>query len=217
VSTQKITTAVVTGRHPFDVRAFHALFRSIPEIDVYIQHMEEFVSDPGSGHAPYDVAVFYHMFTPTPTGEGPWYEKRMKPALEALGETGQGILVLHHALLAFPEWPLWSEIVGIEDRRFGYHMGQSLRIEIANPDHPITRGLSAWEMGDETYTMHDTGAGSDILLTTDHQPSMRTIGWTRRFRNSPVFCLQSGHDAAAFGDPNLREVMGRGIRWLAGK
>jgi hypothetical protein len=42
-NTNKITVAVVTGRHPHDVPNFHAVFRSIPDIDFYPQHMEDFV------------------------------------------------------------------------------------------------------------------------------------------------------------------------------
>ena len=36
----KIKTAVITGQHAFDVPGFHGLFRSIPEIDFYLQDLE---------------------------------------------------------------------------------------------------------------------------------------------------------------------------------
>ena len=36
----EIKTAVITGQHAFDVPGFHALFRSIPEIDFYLQDLE---------------------------------------------------------------------------------------------------------------------------------------------------------------------------------
>ncbi len=212
-----ITVAVVTGRHPFDVPAFQAAFRSIPDTDCYLQHMEDYAADAGGVRSRYDVVVFYNMHMETPTGEGPWYDAGIRGALEQLGETPQGILVLHHALLAFPQWPLWCDLVGLRDRSFGYYMDQEIRVEIADPDHPITAGLSAWDMVDETYTTGDAGADSHILLTVDHPNSMRTVGWTRTFGRSPVFCLQLGHDARAFGHPMFREVLGRGICWLAGR
>ena len=41
-TSRKIKTAVITGHHPFDVPAFYGAFRSMPEIDFYPQHMEEF-------------------------------------------------------------------------------------------------------------------------------------------------------------------------------
>jgi type 1 glutamine amidotransferase len=46
---------------------------------------------------------------------------------------------------------------------------------------------------------------------------MHTIAWTRRFGQARVFCLESGHDRQTFGDPNYRQVVARGIRWVAGR
>ena len=43
----KTSVAVVTGGHSFDVPGFHALFRSLPDVDPYIQHMEDYIHDSG--------------------------------------------------------------------------------------------------------------------------------------------------------------------------
>ena len=43
----------------------------------------------------------------------------VRTALSELGETQQGIVVWHHALLGHPDWPLWSDLIGIENRQFG--------------------------------------------------------------------------------------------------
>lgn len=213
---EPIKTAVVTGQHPFDARGFARLFRGLEGIDAYIQHMEEYTADPAKLWDWYDVVVFYNMHRGMPSSNGAWHDKRTQTAMERLGETEQGILVLHHALLAFPDWPLWAELVGIEDRSFGFDHAQSLHIEIANPHHPITRGLIAWNMVDETYSMNGAGPDSDILLTTDHPKSMRTLAWTRQYNNAPVFCLQLGHDDEAWRDESFRTVLARGIHWLVG-
>ena len=205
-----ITAAVITGEHRFDVPGFQAAFRSMADVDVYPQDLDNFVADLGGARDAYDVLVFYNFHRPAP-------DERTAAALESLGETSQGIVVLHHALLAFPKWPRWSEICGIDDRRFGYHMNQSVPVQVADPDHPITAGLADWELPDETYTMSSADEGSRILLTTDHARSMRTLAWTRRFGKSRVFCFQSGHDNDAYADPGFRTVLHRGIRWAAGK
>jgi len=70
-------------------------------------------------------------------------------------------------------------------------------------------------MIDETYKMDDPGEGSHALLTTDNPTSMKTIAWTRQHKNARVFCFQSGHDNDTFVDPNFREVLARGIQWVA--
>ena len=79
----------------------------------------------------------------------------------------------------------------------------------------ITRGVAAWQMIDETYTMADAGADSEILLTTRHPKSMRTLAWTRTHNNARVFCFQSGHDNQTWQNRAFREVLSRGIHWTA--
>ena len=212
----KVKVAVITGGHGFDVPGFQQAFDH-PEIRAYHQHMNHFAGSPAEIRRGYDCVCFYHMLMPTPKDDGEWYEGQAKTALEDLGETEQGIFVLHHALLAYPDWPLWSDIVGIQSRKFGYHDDQHLKIEVAEPDHPITQGLAAWEMIDETYTMDDAGAGSEILLTVDHELSMKTIAWTRSYKKARVFCFESGHDNQTFTVPEFRQVLARGILWCAGR
>ena len=90
-----------------------------------------------------------------------------------------------------------------------------LRIDVADTRHPITEGIASWEMGDETYTMADAQEGSEILLTTAHAKSMRTIGWTREHKQARVFCFQSGHDNQTWQEPGFRQVLQRGIHWVS--
>ena len=218
IGAERIRTAVITGQHPYDVVAFQTLFRGIPEIDPYPQNMEDFVTDEGNSPGQYEVLVFFNFHMPTPGSSGDELGDRMKVALDSLGETRQGILVLHHAIVAFPHWQKWSDICGIQERADTAGAGgQSLRIQVTDPGHPITRCLTPWEMTDETYIMEDAGEGSEVLLTTDHPRSMRTIAWTRQYRNARVFCYQSGHDDQAYSDPTFRTVVTRGIQWLAGR
>lgn len=204
-----LRVAVVTGGHTFDVLNFHKLFRELAGVDAYIQHMEDFVATPEAVRDAYDVVVFYHMLMQGPP-DGP-----LKNALAHLGATEQGILVLHHALLAHPEWAVWSEVVGIPNRKFWFYHDQSIPVQVAKRDHPITLGLEPWTTQDETYTMADAGEGSEILLTTDHPKSMKKLAWTRTYRKSRVFCFQCGHDNAGWSNPNFRTVLHRGIQWCA--
>ena len=174
-----IKCAVITGGHGFDVLNLHRFFRGLPGVDAYIHHMDDFASSRASARDGYDVVLFYTMLMDGPTDDGgPWYAGRPKTALEHLSETEQGIYVLHHAILAYPQWPVWNEMVGIQDRSLGHHPEQTLRVEISNSEHPITTCLNAWAMADETYIMGEPGADSDILLTADHPKSMRAIAWT---------------------------------------
>ena len=215
----KVKVAVVTGGHGYNVIEFHHFFRSIPDADIYIQHIDDFCVSPENVRDSYDVVLFYIMMTEGPTDEGlPWYSGKPKTAMERLGQTSQGLFIMHHALLAYTKWSVWSEIVGISNRSLGsFHIGEKLNVNVANPDHPITKGLSNWEMIDETYVMKDADEGNNILLTTDHPKSMKTLAWTRQYKNSKVFCLECGHDDRTWKEPNFHTVVARGIQWAAGK
>jgi type 1 glutamine amidotransferase len=118
--------------------------------------------------------------------------------------------------MAFPRWELWGDLAGLEDRTFTAHKGQTVRVEVAGRAHPITQGLSAWEMVDETYEMAAMPRDAEILLATDHPLSMKAIAWTRQYGRARVFCYQSGHDGQAYADPSFRTVLARGMRWVAG-
>ena len=79
----KIRTAVVTGGHPFQVPPFHALFRSLPDVDFYPQSLDEFTADRALAGA-YDVVLFYTMHRFAPGDELPWYQKNLFRTLEEL-------------------------------------------------------------------------------------------------------------------------------------
>lgn len=213
----KVSLAVVTGSHPFDVPAFHHLFAGLDGIEPYIQHMEDFVADWGQVRDRYDCVLFYNFHQQTPVGDEPWPLGPMKGALEGLGQAEQGIVVLHHAIVAFMEWPYWGELCGLPKRSHGYAIGETVQVEVADPAHPITHGLAAWEMIDEVYPTEDAGPDCHVLLTTDHPKSMKTLAWTRTHGQARVFCLQSGHDGETWACPSFREVLARGIRWSAGR
>ena len=218
MTTASLKLAVITGGHSFHVPDFHGLFRRLDGVIAYIQSLDDFASSPRPVRRWYDAVLFYIMLMETPKDEGlPWHAGKPFSALSELGETEQGIVILHHAILAYPHWPLWDELVGISDRSFGFYVNQRVRGQIANPNHPITEGVQPWEMADETYTMADAGKGSDVLLTYDHPKSMRTIGWTRQYKGARVFCYQAGHDNATYSDPNFQEVLRRGILWVANR
>ncbi len=202
-----ITVAVITGGHPYDVPNFHRLFRGLPSLDCYIQNIYDFSTSSESVRDAYDVVVFFNFnLTPVPEGEE-------KTVIEHLSDTGQGIVVLHHALWSYPQWPLWTKLSGIANGGAGAKDDVAMRVELATTQHPITAGLQSWDIIDETYKMEDAAPDSEILITTEAPDCIHTIAWTRKFGKSRVFCLELGHDNQAWPNENFRIVLERGIVW----
>ena len=95
---------------------------------------------------------------PTPVGPDP----AVAAALVELLKTGQPLVVLHHAIAAWPGWEGWAEAIG---GRFlyapgrlrgqdlpssGYRKGR-FTISPTAPEHPVCAGVEPFEVDDELY------------------------------------------------------------------
>jgi len=212
---KKIQLAVITGHHAFDAPNFWRMFQSFSDVEVYPQTLSNFCADYGQALAWYDVVLFYNYHQAIPGSQDTSWSKKNREVLEQLGARRQGIVILHHGLVAFPGWQPWSALCGLPDRRFQNFPGQRIRVENLRPDHPITSGVAAWEMVDETYQMLPAGPENETLLATSHPNSLPTIAWARQHGQARVFCCQSGHDNHVYGHPNFRTVLSRAIAWTA--
>lgn len=230
LDSDSIHVAVVTGGHPYNVPALRCMFASMPGIDAYEQDLDQFISDWWHVRKLYDVVLFFNWQLGTPMEkERLWLQKGMTQALEELGQTEQGIVILHHAVGAFERWPFWSEMVGIPHAESIYDpysipsqisFKETIHIAVTDPEHPITRGLQAWDVVGETWDFSGTRPATDcrVLMTTDH-PKMRrkAVCWVHQFRNARVFFLQPGHDEDSYTNPVFCTVLLRGIQWAAGR
>ena len=205
----KLKVAVVQDWHPYDVVSFQAMLDAMPEFNFYVQNIDILAED--KGNLPqYDALLFYGLGRKIPEA-GRAVEKL---SAEFLGK-GAGIVLLHHAILNYNKWEIWDEITGFKSRSMTYHPNQNVDFKIVDFEHPITKGLAPFSLVDETYKMDDPDAAP--LITAEHELSLRTIAWTRQYKNSRVFCYASGHDANSYNDGSFREIVKRGLLWSAGK
>jgi uncharacterized protein len=211
-----IKLAVITGQHPFDVIGFTTLLRSMPGLEFYLQNLDNFAAADQKTRDSYDVLMFYNFHRETPGNEQNWWEKGIKESLENIGKTKQGVLILHHALLAFINWEFWSDLIGIPDRSHAVLPGQTVVSDIVNPGLAISQSLTPWEMIDEIYTMAEPGEESEVILRTRNPLSIKALAWTRQYQQSRILCYQSGHDRNAYDNLNYRAFLQQGISWLAG-
>lgn len=214
MGSESLEVAVIEGMHPYDAIGFHRLFREMDGVDAYVQSFETWGWDWGANADKYDTTVFYNFHKEAP--EDPQHPTRM--GLNRLNETKKGIVVLHHALLAFPNEPAWTQFPGVDGSSFdNYYPDQDLRVQVARKEHPIVQGLANFDIHDETYTMGEPDSACEVLLTTAYEKSMKALAWTRMQDGRRVFCTQLGHDGQAWACPEFREVLRRGILWSAGQ
>jgi hypothetical protein len=130
-------------------------------------------------------------------------------------QTGLPTLLVHSTLTAFPDWPLWHDIVG-GGWTYGttYHPDAAPGVVLAHPDHPLTTGLDRLAITDERYTRLWVGDGSRVFLEHEEDGQRHALGWTRSWGASPVVADALGHDAAAYRAPGRAMLLQRELEWL---
>jgi len=99
------------------------------------------------------------------------------------------------------------------------------RIEItaAGTDHPITRGITDFELTTEQYWVLSDDY-NDVLATTTtavrpwgewHRPITAPAVWTRQWGDGRVFVATPGHRVEVLREENVRTIVERGLLWAA--
>lgn len=221
-SSRPVRVMVLTGGHGYDQPQFEEMFDSLDNVKITHVTLDK---DGGAFDNiflwPYDVMVFYHFRMPI--------SETSQANLIKLTENGAGIVVLHHGIAGFPEWPQWRKIVGAkyflkdtqEDgtlwKRCTYKHDVEMAVQPEDTRHPVTRGVSPFIILDETYKGYRLEPDNHLLLSTPHPASQRQIGWTRTFNRSRICYLQLGHGKDAYGNPAYRKLLGQAIDWTAKK
>jgi hypothetical protein len=218
----KIRVLVVTGGHAFEKEPFFKLFQDNPDISYQaVEHPNAptmFRADPAGR---YDVIVMYD-FNQKIT------EEEQADFVARLNE-GKGLVVLHHAIAAYPEWPEYGNIIGahyylaatningVEKPRSAWKEGMHFRVQIADPNHPVTRGMTDYDAHDEVYKGFDVAKECHPLLTTDEPQSNKVIAWAKTYKRARVVYIQSGHDHFGYENPSFQQILRQAIRWTARK
>ena len=211
---------VITGGHDFETGPFFKLFRDNSAITVAAaEHGPDSATAwEGDDLATYDVVVLYDM----PRSITPAQQRNMR----SLFERGTGLLVLHHALVSFQDWPDYERIIGGRypepppgqpqvSSAVGYQHDVDVPVTILDTRHPITAGMKDFTIRDEIYWGFRVGSDVHPLLGTTHPKAGQPLMWTRTEGRSRVVFLQLGHDRHAFENLNFRELVARSIRWVA--
>jgi len=212
---ERIRVAALVENHPYDVVGYQTMLESFGDCHTYLQPIDLFIQDTDNRDR-YDTVLWFNMNWNEPA-EGSPLRKYM---LEEIGRTGQGIVLLHHALLSFQGWQPYTEVCGVSDRggdRFRYSQHETVHTKI-HGDHPVTAGLSDFTVVDETYNLGEPDMpGCDILLTTDNPNSLKNICWARQYRKSRVVAYASGHDGVCWEQEGFRTVLHRALQWTANR
>ncbi|GAA1935674.1 ThuA domain-containing protein [Microbacterium aoyamense] len=169
--------------------------------------------EPRAETADADVYLLY-------TAGGPFPAAQQRALADAVAG-GKGIVAVHGANIMGmvdgaldPEWSAHFATLG---NRYlshgpGHHEGRHT-IEIV-ADHPITRGVTDFELFDEYYEFEL--ADDDVqILAQRHRADGVVIPvlYTREVGAGRVVYLALGHDMRAWGEPSFRTLARQSVQW----
>ena len=140
--------------------------------------------------------------------------KAQEKALLDYVANGGGFVPLHCASFCFLNSPEYIALVGAQ---FQKHGTGEFETKVADPDHPIIKGLEPFRTWDETYVHTKGNRDRHVLQTRDDQSGSEPWTWTRTQGKGRVFYTAYGHDARTWGHPGFHDLVERGIRWAANK
>jgi type 1 glutamine amidotransferase len=212
---KKIRALVVTGGHEYDT-SFYTLFEGYDDL-TWDHAASNHIAFKADIRPRYEVLVLYDLTQDITSEE--------RKNLQDFIESGKGLVVLHHALADYNSWPWWYEqVVG---GRYLLKPDGNLPASTYKHDeelfvkpvmkHPITAGIGAMHLWDETYKHIWISPNAKVLLRTDNPTSDGPVAWVSPYEKSRVACIQLGHDRLAHIYPSYRQLVRNAILWAAYK
>jgi uncharacterized protein len=210
---KKIKVLILTGGHGFKAEPFFKMFQDNPDItftaDKQVKAAEGY--DRPDLYA-FDVVVLYDAPMKITDAE--------KARFLALFDKGIGVVVLHHAYLAYPSWPEFGRITGgryiyqtVEITNgvteSTYKSNVRIPVTVVAKHHPVTAGISDFVLTNELYLNMDMAGNSKPLLKTGDE----WVAWYRTEKKSRIVGTILGHDC--YADPNFKKLVAQSIRWTA--
>ena len=210
---------IVTGQDypghkwPLTAPALAEVLGEDPRFEVRVEERPAFLAKPELHE--YDAVVLHFM---------DWEQPDPGPAaranLNSFVETGKGLVIVHFACGAFQAWPEFRDLAGrVWDPNLrGHDPFGPFRVEIAPTDHPVTRGLTAFETTDELYTCLTGDRPIEILATARSSVDDKDypMAFAFSYGQGRVFHSPLGHDVGAIRNPAVGELFRRGCAWAAG-
>ncbi|HVW02769.1 MAG TPA: ThuA domain-containing protein, partial [Planctomycetaceae bacterium] len=175
----------------------------------------------------YDVLVLNYC-----NWESPGLSEAAKAGFVKYLSQGGGLCVVHFANGAFhfslpkagdSDWPefrkicrrVWDHTSG----KSGHDAYGKFTVEIENPEHPITRGLEAFETTDELYFRQQGDEPIDVVAKAKSQITgqWEPMAFVYPYGKGRVFQTVLGHSAESLQTPGTAALLRRGAAWAAGR
>lgn len=142
---------------------------------------------------------------------------RVRRSFDAYVRDGGSLLALHAAPICFDDWEGWADIVGARwDWERSSHPALGPMTVSVVESHPLTEGLSEFEVIDEAYGHLALAADLRPLAVTEWGGTDHPVLWERRVGSGKVVTCTLGHGRESLENPGTRRLLRRAIEFLAG-
>jgi uncharacterized protein len=218
-----IRALVITGGHAYKTEQFSQMLAGLGKHITckVVSFPEAWPMFLPENRSQYDVLVFYHMWQKISNEEA-------KNLADCIGE-GKPLVVLHHSICAFDDWPEYISIIGgkyfhkptmVKGKEYAackYKGGLTFLVKVVDPKHPVTKGIRDFEVHEEAYLGFYVDPEATPLLSATEPNSSPVIGWTKKYGKSQVVTIQSGHDVPTYENPSYRMILKQSIEWVVKK
>ncbi|HIZ34823.1 MAG TPA: ThuA domain-containing protein [Candidatus Ruania gallistercoris] len=129
---------------------------------------------------------------------------------------GVPVLVTHTGSNTFYDDDRWADLIGGRwIPGVSWHPPQEeTTVQVSDPRHPITAGLSELAVTDERYCDLEVHPGNAVLVDHAEDGRRHPIVWARETGGVRVVHDALGHDPAAYDGADRRALLGREVDWL---
>lgn len=219
-----INILIVTGGHDYEEKEFYEMFNSMEGVTyTHVEHPSAQDYFNKTKAAPYDALVFYDM--------GETISDENAQGLLDLIKGGKSLLVFHHAICGYNDWPEFVNLAGGK-----YFKRPFINPETGKPQemgdykHDVKLELSAVK-GNGAVTMTPVTYAEERYYNMYIKPDVKPIlvfkeansgqeavaAWENKYGKGTVITFLPGHDHQFFNNPELRSSLEQTIKYLAKK
>lgn len=183
----------VTAHFTVDVRALSA--ENLKKVDLLVM-LRDGLQRPKTG----------------PDSDYVWMTQQQQDAIVRFVNDGGAFLNLHNSMGLYPPSGGYLELVG--GRYIGHGPLERFRVEVVDPDHPITRGVSGFSVADEQHTPpYDKDKVHLLLQNRSDDGTVAAAGWAYEPGKGRLCHLANGHTREALLHPMYQRLLKNAVVW----
>jgi type 1 glutamine amidotransferase len=143
-----------------------------------------------------------------------WMTPQQEKAVVDFVEQGGSFLNLHNSMGVYPKDGPYLNLVG--GRYIGHGPLERFRVEIVDPNHPVTKGVKPFFSADEQHTPPYDEKKLHLLLRnhSDDGKAVAAAGWVYEPGRGRLCHLANGHTREALANPEYQKLMRNAVNWL---